>query len=254
MKEANHIILAQFIVLDFADRVLASGIDDLRRQYDELLELVVERTAGRVIIAPIPADPEGRLAFAGCYRSLRASSFRDTVFLWLKYDQPAVESFLTSACEFFCEALRRGLPLNGHVAFGDGSMDEEAQRFSGSPVQECNDAVRRERYLGVSIGSSANGHWIGSLRQVYPQPLIASEECGDSAPMKFLVDWPRMWRSNFDPSFGSAERFLDKWADKTWLGSAREFCIESANNPSWWEEADWSSIAIAGHTVSEPYS
>lgn len=249
MDAATHIALAQFGVLDFEQRARQGGPEELFGQYRELTEVVDAQCAGRVIVSPIPTGaPGGGLALAGCHRDLQSALFGDTVLLWIPYELPVVESFLESVCRFVCEGLLRGIPLSGLVTFGDAVMDQEKQVFSGTPISDCNAVEESERRMGVSVAASVEGHWVGALRLLRPLPA----ENGDES-VRFVLDWPRVWREKYSEQHGPAAEVLARWAGPKWSQEVAASVKDSELQPAWWEDADWERIGIAGHVVPLPY-
>jgi hypothetical protein len=194
----------------------------------------------------------------GCRRQLAHAYFSDTILLWAPYELPVVESFLDSVLQFFCEALSNGLPLRGCITFGDAIMDQDQGVFLGEPIIEGSWGEAAQEWVGVAFGPSLERPpfgWVGALRHVIPfaQHIKAGK---DDCVLTIALDWPRRWRAVYARRAGvGASECLSRL--NTIAGFERYYekadllVRASSEDESWWETADFSKLALAGHTAPE---
>lgn len=253
--EFEPIVLAFFDVLGFSERVKRIGLTEIHRQYQELLSIVKEKSSDRVIVVPVPVGGGG-LCNVGCRRTLQHAYFSDTVFLWVKYELPVMQSFLDSVLDFFCEALVRDLPMRGCITFGDAIMKPNEGVFLGDPIIEGARGEAAQSWLGVSFGPSVNQPeygWLGSLRHVIPYHDHAKPG-KESFVEPLVLDWPRRWRDAYSDRPCATEKLAQLNTDARFSGyydGASKLVSHSVVCDAWWESFDFKSKAYGGHILAD---
>ena len=106
-------------------------------------------------------------------------------------------SFLQICSEFFCEALKCGIPLRGCISTGMATMDTGNSIFFGKPLVEAARGEPAQNCIGVSFGRSFNNYHPAYNR--FFIPYMDHIKDGDKkavylSPM--ALDWPRFWREH----------------------------------------------------------
>ena len=67
-------------------------------------------------------------------------------------------SFLQICMEFFCEAIRAGIPLRGCVSTGMATMDRHQAIYFGRPLVEAARGEQAQNAIGIAFGRSFNNY------------------------------------------------------------------------------------------------
>lgn len=123
---------------------------------------------------------------------------RDTVFNTLIYhEHPIYLSFLQICMEFFCEAVKAGIPLRGCVSTGMATMNKHDSIYFGRPLVEAARGEPAQNAIGVAFGRSFNNYHPVYNRYFIPYLGHIKE---NNAKAEFLspmvLDWPRFWRGH----------------------------------------------------------
>jgi len=245
------IALAFFDVLGFSDRVRSIGLPKIYKQYQDLISIAKKRSAERIIEVLIP-DGAGGLDSGICLRTLQFAYFSDTIMIWVKYEFPVVESFLSSVLDFFCEALLRGLPMRACITFGEAIMRPKDGIFLGEPIIEAARGEQAQSWLGISFGPSVNQQrygWLGSLRHVIPYHHH-TKPSKESLVENLVLDWPRRWRDAYSDHCTAIEMLAKLNTDSRfteYYDKALMLVDHSTKSVAWWETFDFQSKAYCGY-------
>lgn len=106
-------------------------------------------------------------------------------------------SFLQICMEFFCEAVKAGIPLRGCVSTGMATMNQYDSIYFGRPLVEAARGETAQSCIGMAFGRSFNNYHPAYNRYFIPYLGHTKEDgkgVGFLSPM--AVDWPRFWRGN----------------------------------------------------------
>ena len=121
-----------------------------------------------------------------------------TEYCTLFYDKHRIYiSFLQLCMEFFCEAIKAGIPLRGCVATGMAMMDKHQSIFFGRPLVEAARGEPAQNAIGIAFGKSFNNYH--PVYNRYFIPYLGHIKKNDKkadflSPM--VLDWPRFWRGH----------------------------------------------------------
>lgn len=106
-------------------------------------------------------------------------------------------SFLNICMEFFCEAIRAGIPLRGCISTGLATMNQKDSIYFGRPLVEAARGETAQNCIGVAYGKSFNNYH--PVYNRYFIPYLGHFK-GDESKTKYLsplaLDWPRYWRDS----------------------------------------------------------
>ena len=101
-------------------------------------------------------------------------------------------SFLQICIEFFCEAIKAGIPLRGCISTGMATMNQHDSIYFGRPLVEAARGETAQSCIGMAFGRSFNNYHPVYNRYFIPY-LGHIKEYGKG--VRFLspmaVDWPR---------------------------------------------------------------
>lgn len=156
-------------------------------------------------------------------------------------------SFLQICMEFFCEAVKEGIPLRGCISTGMATMNQYDSIFFGRPLVEAAKGETAQSCIGMAFGRSFNNYHPVYNRYFIPY-LGHIKEYGkgvDSlSPM--AVDWPRFWRENDRFQNLSITECIDKMNTNpsfaNYYEGAIKFAAFSEAHANWPEEIDRNGI------------
>ena len=122
-------------------RITAQKVLDL---YNKLVELIHN----------IESTFDGGVPFSGAVAPGPISQYCS--LFWQKHH--IYISFLQICTEFFCEAIKRGIPLRGCISTGMATMDAGKSIFFGRPLVEAARGEPAQDCIGVSFGRSFNNY------------------------------------------------------------------------------------------------
>ena len=152
-------------------------------------------------------------------------------------------SFLQICMEFFCEAIRAGIPLRGCISTGMATMDKHQSIYFGRPLVEAARGEPAQNAIGVAFGRSFNNYH--PVYNRYFIPYLGHIKENDSkaeylSPM--MLDWPRFWRDHYASKDASISDYINKMntnpAFSSYYDNAIKFADFSAQYQNWPEEID----------------
>ena len=158
-------------------------------------------------------------------------------------EHPLYLSFLQVCMEFFCEAIRSGIPLRGCVATGMAVMNKEDSIFFGEPLVEAARGEPAQNAIGISYGRSFNNYHPIYNRYFIPYMKNIKE---NNAKAEFLspmmLDWPRFWRKKYASDTQTIEDYISKMNCNPEFASYYENAIRfvkfSEEHENWSEEIE----------------
>ena len=173
---------------------------------------------------------------------------KDTEYCPLFYQEhPLYLSFLQVCMEFFCDAVKAGIPLRGCISTGMATMNQEKSVYFGKPLVEAARGEPAQNAIGMAFGRSfANYHPVYSR---YYIPYMGNVKENDKkaeflSPM--MLDWPRFWRSYQGTREFSIADCISKMniepAFSTYYDNAIKFAEFSLKYEDWTERIDWDGI------------
>lgn len=156
-------------------------------------------------------------------------------------------SFLQICMEFFCEAVRAGIPLRGCVSTGMATMDKNQSIYFGRPLVEAARGEPAQNSIGVAFGRSFNNYH--PVYNRYFIPYLGHVKENDKkaeflSPM--MLDWPRFWRGHYEFKDLSATECINKMnTDPAFSGyydNAVKFVNFSEQHENWPEKINRDGI------------
>lgn len=148
-------------------------------------------------------------------------------------------SFLQICMEFFCEAIRAGIPLRGCVSTGMATMDKHQAIYFGRPLVEAARGEQAQDAIGIAFGKSFNNYHPVYNRYFIPyfDHMKKNEEKTDFlSPM--VLDWPRFWRGHHEFKDLSIADHINKMNKNSAFSSYYDKAIKFTNYSKQYE--DWS--------------
>lgn len=129
-------------------------------------------------------------------------SFSDTALMWAIFDRARFWTFCDLISEFFCIALKNGIPLSGGISVGEAHMDKNKSIYVGRPMAEVNRVEKAQQWIGVSFGPSfMQEPFIHLFRKEHVLKFSEHRKPGKTGDVSTLVlDWPRKWREMYSES------------------------------------------------------
>ena len=152
-------------------------------------------------------------------------------------------SFLQVCMEFFCEAIRAGIPLRGCVATGMAIMNKHDSIFLGEPLVEAARGEPAQNAIGIAFGRSFNNYH--PIYNRYFIPYLKNIKENDIkaeflSPM--MLDWPRFWRHKYASDKPLIEDYISKMNDNPkfskYYDNAIKFAEFSEEHENWSNEID----------------
>ena len=150
-------------------------------------------------------------------------------------------SFLQICMEFFCEAVKSGIPIRGCISTGAATMNKAQSVFFGRPLVEAARGESAQNAIGAAFGRSfANYHPVYNRYCIpYPKNIKENDKKAEFlSPM--VLDWPRFWRSYQGTRKYSIEECIKKMNTSPkyshYYDNAIEFADFSAKHENWPEE------------------
>lgn len=173
---------------------------------------------------------------------------KDTEYCPLFYQEhPLYLSFLQVCMEFFCDAVKAGIPLRGCISTGMATMNQEKSVYFGRPLVEAARGEPAQKAIGMAFGRSfANYHPVYSR---YYIPYMSNVKENDRkaeflSPM--MLDWPRFWRSYQGTRAFSIVDCISKMnidpAFSTYYDNAMKFAEFSSKYEDWTERIERNGI------------
>lgn len=139
-------------------------------------------------------------------------------------------SFLQVCMEFFCEAVKAGIPLRGCISTGMATMDKHQSIYFGRPLVEAARGEPAQNAIGVAFGRSFNNYhpvynryfipYLGHIKEYDPKAEFLS-------PM--MLDWPRFWRDHYGSQNMSITECINKMNSDPTFSSYYDNAIKFAN-------------------------
>lgn len=152
-------------------------------------------------------------------------------------------SFLQVCMEFFCEAIKAGIPLRGCISTGMATMDQHQSIYFGRPLVEAARGEPAQNCIGVSFGKSFNNYHPVYNRYFIPYlgHIKENDKRADFlSPM--VLDWPRFWRNHYKSEGLSISDYIMKMntdpAFSPYYDNAISFVEFSEQHENWPEEID----------------
>lgn len=157
-------------------------------------------------------------------------------------------SFLQICMEFFCEAVKAGIPLRGCVSTGMATMNQHDSIYFGRPLVEAARGETAQSCIGMAFGRSFSNYHPVYNRYFIPY-LKHIKEGGKG--VEFLspmaVDWPHFWRKNAgfrDLSIAECiGRMNTSPAFANYYNGAIKFAAFSQAHENWPDEIDRDGIS-----------
>lgn len=156
-------------------------------------------------------------------------------------EHPLYISFLQVCMEFFCEAIRVGIPLRGCISTGMAIMNKHDSIFFGEPLVEAARGEPAQNAIGVAFGRSFNNYH--PVYHRYFIPYLKNIKGNDTkadflSPM--MLDWPRFWRQEYNSDRRSIEEYISKMNKNPqftrYYDNAIQFAKFSEEHESWSDE------------------
>ncbi len=226
------------IVLDLYNK-LVELIHNVETKFDGVVP-----ASGAVAPVPVTSDWKNNQLVADANGLIRVCHFSDTFILYVNYifEKPSwwlrdsyyeefpllnmeigtqynpifwekhhiYISFLQICMEFFCEAIKRGIPLRGCISTGMATMNIDKSIFFGRPLVEAARGEPAQNCIGVSFGRSFNNYHPAYNRYFIPYLGHMKENDKKTAYLSpAVLDWPRFWRGHEDFSVLSISEFIN---------------------------------------------
>ncbi len=149
-------------------------------------------------------------------------------------------SFLQVCMEFFCEAIRAGVPIRGCISTGMATMNQHQSVYFGRPLVEAARGEPAQNAIGVAFGKSFNNYHPAYSR--YYIPYLNNIKENDKraeflSPM--MLDWPRFWREHYSSDNQTIAEYIDKMNDNPafdgYYDNAIRFAAFSEKYANWSE-------------------
>lgn len=158
-------------------------------------------------------------------------------------EHPLYISFLQVCMEFFCEAIRAGIPLRGCVATGMAIMNKQDSIFFGEPLVEAARGEPAQNAIGIAYGRSFNNYHPVYNRYFIPYMKNIKENDTKAdflSPM--MLDWPRFWRQKYGSDEQTIEEYINKMNNNPtftkYYDNAVRFVQFSEEHENWSNEID----------------
>ena len=156
-------------------------------------------------------------------------------------EHPIYLSFLQICMEFFCEAMKAGIPLRGCISTGMATLDKHQSIYIGRPLVEAARGESAQNAIGVAFGQSFNNYHPVYNRYFIPYPGNLKENDGKTkylSPM--MLDWPRFWRGHYGAKEPASADCIKKMntnlAFSKYYDNALKFVDFSEQHENWSEE------------------
>ncbi len=232
-------ILAFLDVLGFEDLLERVGLSEVHARYMLLLDQALRPQSHENQWSRVKSVVRGAVVPALMWSPVRAAHFSDSLLLWVHYHPGHVEEFLARCSRVFCKALDLGIPLRGAVTVGEAVLDNDANVFLGKPLVEAARLESKQDWVGVALGASFKNE---ALRIPIPPEKIRihTPPLKDGGAKLFgdlVLDWPRVWNSEYSLSAIEKLRTLAEAAPTEPLraryAAACKFYEASSASPDW---------------------
>lgn len=169
---------------------------------------------------------------------------KNTEFCSLFFQEhPIYLSFLQVCIEFFCEAVKAGIPLRGCISTGMATMNKHQSIFFGKPLVEAARGEPAQNAIGVAFGRSFNNYH--PVYNRYFIPYLGNIKDNDKkseflSPM--MLDWPQFWRNHHEYKDISIAECIEKMntnpACSGYYDNAIKFATFSEKHQNWPEQID----------------
>lgn len=168
----------------------------------------------------------------------------DTELNPLFYEEHSLyTSFLQVCMEFFCEAIRAGIPLRGCISTGMAVMNKHQSIFVGPPLVEAARGEPAQNAIGVAFGKSFNNYHPVYNRYFMPyfKHIKEHDKKADFlSPM--VLDWPRFWRQHYLAKDMTIADYINKMNTipefSSYYDNAIKFVDYSKRYENWAERID----------------
>ena len=158
-------------------------------------------------------------------------------------EHPIYLSFLQVCMEFFCEAIKAGIPLRGCISTGMATMNKRQSIYFGKPLVEAARGEPAQNAIGIAFGRSFNNYH--PVYNRYFIPYLGNIKHNDKksdflSPM--MLDWPRFWRNHPECKDISIAECISKMntnpAFSNYYDNAIKFASFSEKYQNWPEHID----------------
>lgn len=151
--------------------------------------------------------------------------------------------FLQVCIEFFCEAIKAGIPLRGCVSTGMATMNQRDSIYFGRQLVEAARGETAQNCIGIAFGRSFNNYHPVYNHYFIPYlDHIKENGKGSSFLSPMAVDWPRFWRGNSEFTNLSIEQYIARMNTvpefTSYYDGAIKFAAFSQDHENWAEEID----------------
>lgn len=256
---------------------------DLYHKLMDLIHRMESKTSGSaafsgsVVPVPVSKDWKSNQLVAGANGYIRVCHFSDTFIIYTNYlfggmpfwlrdsyyepypllvgedntefcpliiqEHSLYLSFLQVCMEFFCEAIKAGIPLRGCISTGMATMNQHQSIYFGRPLVEAARGEPAQNFIGVAFGKSFNNYHPVYNRYFIPYlgHIKENDKRADFlSPM--ALDWPRFWRNHYKhkPENMSIEDCIRKMntepAFSSYYDNAINFVKFSQEHENWPDE------------------
>jgi len=232
----DEFVIALLDVLGFEKRVARTSLEEVHRQYRDLLEVLVAEGRGGAFFDALPAGGSSMVPFFG-YLDLNYDYFSDTILLWTSFAVPTLMPFVHSCSSLLCSMLLLELPVRGAVALGPAVMDKSTRTYLGQPIVEAARVEKAQHWVGLALGPSFSDRKDVSMRAdlIRPYRHHLKPDFVETSIPSLVPDWPRVWRTDHE---GSRIPLLDRLGGqgdaREYYRRAIEFARESEEDSEWW--------------------
>lgn len=156
-------------------------------------------------------------------------------------EHPIYLSFLQVCMEFFCEAVKAGIPLRGCISTGMATMNKHQSIFLGKPLVEAARGEPAQNAIDVAFGRSFNNYH--PVYNRYFIPYLGNIKDNDKkseflSPM--MLDWPQFWRNHHEYKDIAVciAKMNTNPAFSGYYENAIKFAAFSEKNQNWPEQID----------------
>lgn len=156
-------------------------------------------------------------------------------------------SFLQVCMEFFCEAVKAGIPLRGCISTGMATMDKHQSIYFGRPLVEAARGEPAQNAIGVAFGRSFNNYHPVYNRYFIPYlGHIKENDSKGSFLSPMMLDWPRFWRDHYGSQNISIADCINQMntnpAFLSYYDNAIKFADFSEQHQNWAEEVNHNGV------------
>lgn len=275
---SKNTTVALFDILGFSNYVKTNSTDKIVALYNKLVSIINKVPDRHVPVpTPISKDWKQCVCLAGVKGDVFTTYSSDTFVIWMNtnqniykrngtvpfylrtmyhepyplmvaeadnYNQVFYDNhiyyiyFLEVCLEFFCEALKAGIPLRGCISTGNAYFDKDKGIYIGESLVEAARGEGARRSIGVDFGASFAKFHPVFPRFYIPNKISVSKHREFSSP--FSLDWARYWRRK-NEDLDCIKLIEEMCADENfsvYYENAKEFYKFSESNADWAAEVN----------------